>query len=179
MNHTNPTAAGTQPGSTDAVDAIVGLTPSDPLHAVRHARHKVVHATQGSYDLFFDPASQGLPIQERLLVAWHASLLSRSDALARHYRDALDAYTIDAATLSAIEGGQIDSLPPSRLRAMLIFTRKLILKPIEGDKAALEQLRDAGMATADIVTLAQLVAFLSYQIRLVAGLAAMKALESL
>lgn len=179
MNDNYPSTTRARPGSTDAVDAIVGLTPSDPLFAIRHARHKVVHATQGSYELFFDPSSQGLPIQERLLVAWHASLLSRSDALARHYRDALDRYASDAEAMAAIEGGRVDSLPPSRLRAMLIFTRKLILKPVEGDQAALEQLRDAGMATADIVTLAQLVAFLSYQIRLVAGLSAMKALESL
>ncbi len=179
MNDITSPAAGVQADSGDAVDAIVGLTPADPLYGVRHARHKVVDATQGSYELFFDPSSQGLPIQERLLVAWHASLLSRSGALARHYRDALADRNVEARVMAAIESGRVDGLPPSRLRAMLIFTQKLILKPVDGDKAALEQLRDAGMATADIVTLAQLVAFLSYQIRLVAGLSAMKALESL
>lgn len=179
MNDITSPAARVEADSGDAVDAIVGLTPADPLYGVRHARHKVVHATQGSYELFFDPASQGLPIQERLLVAWHASLLSRSAALARHYRDALANQGVEAPVMAAIEGGRADGLPPSRLRAMLIFTQKLILKPVDGDRAALEQLRDAGMATADIVTLAQLVAFLSYQIRLVAGLSAMKALESL
>ncbi|MFW7340940.1 CMD domain protein [Pollutimonas sp. H1-120] len=179
MNDITSPAAGAQTGPGDAVDAIVGLTPADPLYGVRHARHKVVHATQGSYELFFDPSSQGLPIQERLLVAWHASILSRSVALTQHYRDALADHVVDASAIAAIEGGRVDDLPPSRLRAMLIFTGKLILKPVDGDKAALEQLRDAGMATPDIVTLAQLVAFLSYQIRLVAGLSAMKALESL
>jgi len=179
MSSTPPSAVRNQPATSDVVDAIVGLTQDDALYATRHARQKVVHATQGSYELFFDPAGVGLPVQERLLVALHASLLSRSAALAQHYRDALADHAADPLDMAGIEEGRADSLPPSRLRAMLIFTQKLILKPVEGDKAALEQLRDAGMATADIVTLAQLVAFLSYQIRLVAGLSAMKALESL
>jgi CMD domain protein len=179
MNDTTPPTAPEQSAATDAVDAIVGLTQHDPLYAIRHARQKVVHATQGSYELFFDPASGGLTIQERLLVAWHASLLSRSAALAGHYRNKLADHAVHAEVVAAIEDGRVDGLPPSRLRAMLVFTQTLILKPVEGDKAALERLRDAGMETADIVTLAQLVAFLSYQIRLVAGLSAMKALESL
>jgi len=173
----------------------VGLQASDPLHATRHARKKVVDATQASYDLFFRPGDvrpgdvrpghvrpgrvrpgdAGLPLAERLLVALHASLLSGSDALARHYRAALAEAGADPQALAAVEAGCEADLPATRLREMLLFTRKLILRPVEGDEAALRRLKDAGMATPDIVTLAQLVAFLSYQIRLAAGLAAMKA----
>lgn len=162
----------------DVIDAVVGLNEGDPLFAVRHARDKVSSATQASYDLFFGQDSAALPIQDRLLVAWYASLLSRSDALAQHYGQKLDAYRLDAALLDAIRRDALDELAPTRLSAMLTFTRKLITRPVEGDEAALRQLTDAGIATADVVTLAQLVAFLSYQIRLAAGLAAMKALEA-
>ena len=170
---------GTQVKTDDVIDAIVGLDSSHPLYATRHARKKVVEATQGSYDLFFRPGDAGLPLEERLLVALHASLLSGSAPLAEHYRDALAGQGVDPAALAAVEAGSETELPASRLREMLLFTRKLILKPIEGDQAALRLLKDdAGMATPDIVTLAQLVAFLSYQIRLAAGLMAMKAWES-
>ncbi len=169
------TMAGAPAGTGDVIDAIVGLQASDPLHATRHARKKVVDATQASYDLFFRPGDAGLPLAERLLVALHASLLSGSDALARHYRAALAEAGADPQALAAVEAGCEADLPATRLREMLLFTRKLILRPVEGDEAALRRLKDAGMATPDIVTLAQLVAFLSYQIRLAAGLAAMKA----
>lgn len=179
------TTAGAPAGTGDVIDAIVGLQASDPLHATRHARKKVVDATQASYDLFFRPGDvrpghvrpgdAGLPLAERLLVALHASLLSGSDALARHYRAALAEAGADPQALAAVEAGCEADLPATRLREMLLFTRKLILRPVEGDEAALRRLKDAGMATPDIVTLAQLVAFLSYQIRLAAGLAAMKA----
>ncbi|HWL29276.1 MAG TPA: CMD domain protein, partial [Burkholderiaceae bacterium] len=122
--------------------------------------------------------SAAFPVHERLAVAWYASLLSRSESLARHYEQKLDASKLDATVLDAIRRDALDTLAPTRLSAMLAFTRKLITRPVEGDEAALQALTHAGIATADVVTLAQLVAFLSYQIRLAAGLAAMKALEA-
>ena len=61
---------------------------------------------------------------------------------------------------------------------MLEFTRKLIENPVEGDEAALKTLPAAGVSTPAVVTLSQLIAFLSYQTRLVAGLVAMKDLEA-
>lgn len=182
MQNLNTSAAAPAPAATgqgaDFIDTIVGLSPGDALYTTRHARQKVSAATQASHALFFGPDSAGLPVQERLLVAYYASVLSRSEALATHYRNALAPHTPDAALIDAVASDAIDALPADRLKAMLEFTRTLILKPVEGDKEALQQLQAAGVETPDVVTLAQLVAFLSYQIRLVAGLSAMKAWES-
>jgi uncharacterized protein YciW len=58
---------------------------------------------------------------------------------------------------------------------MLTFAATLTTDPRLGDRAALQALRDTGLADAAIVALAQLVAFLSYQLRVVAGLQAMRA----
>lgn len=162
----------------DVMDAVTGLTPSDPLYATRHQRAKVSEAMQKSYDLFFDATAQGLTIGERLLVAVYACRLSKMQALESHYRRVLADQAPDAAALAAVDAGRIETLQSPRLVAMLDFTRKLILKPVEGDKKALEPMQAAGIATPDIVTLAQLIAFLSYQIRVAAGLRALKAMES-
>lgn len=178
QNLNTSAAAADMAQGIDVLDAMVGLKPGDALYATRHARQKVSAATQASYALFFNPDSAGLPIQERLLVAYYACVLSRSEQLAAHYRDALAVYASDAAMIAAVESDAIAALPASRLKTMLEFTRKLILNPVEGDEAALKQLHAAGVRTADVVTLAQLVAFLSYQIRVVAALNAMKAWES-
>jgi CMD domain protein len=58
----------------------------------------------------------------------------------------------------------------SRLAAALEHAHLLVFHPRDASPAALQKLLDAGWSTTDIVTLSQLVAFLSFQIRVVAGL---------
>ena len=58
----------------------------------------------------------------------------------------------------------------SRLAAALDHMHLLVLHPRDAAPAALQALLDAGWSTTDIVTLSQIAAFLSFQIRVVAGL---------
>ena len=158
----------------DVVDQIAGLEDGSATHALRHAREKVATATQGSYDALFDADLPGLTLGERLLVALYACRLTPAPELAEHYRARLANTPVDADALQAVDHGDIDTLTDARLRAILAFTRTLVERPIEGDRDALLRLPAAGLATADVVTLAQLIAFLSYQTRLVAGLRALR-----
>jgi len=158
----------------DVVDQVAGLNDGSATHALRHAREKVATATQGSYDALFGPALPGLTLGERLLVALYACRLTPAPELAEHYRARLADTPVDANALQAVEHGDVDTLADPRLRAILTFTRTLIERPIEGDRDALLRLPAGGLATADVVTLAQLIAFLSYQTRLVAGLRALR-----
>ncbi|NUO87043.1 MAG: CMD domain protein, partial [Cupriavidus sp.] len=107
----------------------------------------------------------------------NAARLTPSPALAAHYQGRLEQLGTDAGQVRAAAGGTPADIADPRLRAMLEFTRKLIEKPVEGDRAALLALPAAGLSTPAVVTLAQLVAFLSYQVRLLAGLDALKALN--
>ncbi|QRM27724.1 CMD domain protein [Microvirga sp. VF16] len=61
----------------------------------------------------------------------------------------------------------------SRLVAGLQHAHLLVFHPRDASPAALQRLLDAGWSTTDVVTLSQLVAFLSFQIRVVAGLRAL------
>ncbi|BET11270.1 hypothetical protein THI4931_23120 [Pandoraea sputorum] len=160
----------------DLVDRVAGLTQGTATHTLRHARDKVAVATQGSYDGLFDPALEGLSLVERLLVGLYASRLTPSPALAAHYRAELSKHDVDAAQLKAAESGSPDDVTDARLHAILTFTRTLIENPVAGDKEALHKLPAAGLTTPAVVALAQLIAFLSYQTRLVAGLQALKQL---
>jgi CMD domain protein len=65
-----------------------------------------------------------------------------------------------------------------RLSAALQHAHLLVFHPRDASAAALQHLLDAGWSTTDIVTLAQLVSFLSFQIRLVIGLHALMAVAS-
>lgn len=163
--------------STDIVDRIAGLTPGSSTHATRHKREKVAAATQRSYEALFDPALPDLSLTERLLVGLYACTLSNASGLATHYAERLASINADRAVIDQIARGSIDTQEP-RLLAMLTFTRTLIEAPVDGDRSALERLPAAGIPTPAVVALAQLIAFLSYQIRLTAGLRALQALNA-
>ena len=57
-----------------------------------------------------------------------------------------------------------------RLAAAFEHVHMLVFHPRDAEPAALQALLDAGWSTTDIVTLSQIVAFLSFQIRVVIGL---------
>ena len=58
----------------------------------------------------------------------------------------------------------------ARLTAALDHAHLLIFHPRDAAPASLQALLDAGWSTTDIVTLSQIIAFLSFQIRVAAGL---------
>ena len=150
------------PDAFDVIDHAAGLAPGDPLHAARRFRAKVVEATQASHDALLLQPVEGLSPADRLRVATHVCTLAGATSLERHDADRLaDAPDRDEPSSPA-------------LPAMLTFAGALTTDPRLGDRAAIDRLRDAGLGDAAIVALAQLVAFLSYQLRVVAGLAAMK-----
>ena len=62
-----------------------------------------------------------------------------------------------------------------RLSAAFEHAHMLVLHPRDAAPPSLQELLNAGWSTTDIVTLSQLVSFLSFQIRVVAGLKAMTA----
>ncbi len=175
MTVTTASTTGAADAHDDLVDRLAGLAPGDPLHTVRHARDKVAVATQGSYDALFDPALPDLTLAERLAVALMACRLTPAPALAEHYRIRLAGAGTDPSLLDAADRCAPDAAADPRQRAMLQFTRTLIERPIDGDRAALLKLPAAGLGVPAVVALAQLIAFLSYQVRLVAGLQAMRA----
>jgi uncharacterized protein YciW len=162
--------------AVDVIDAAVPLAPDQATWALRRQRDKVVSATQGSYDAMFSPAVEGLSVTERLLVALHACCVSKAGSLAAHYRDRLAAEGADSGVIEAVDSGK--PVADARLRAVLAFTGKLIERPIEGDRAAVQSLADSGLSTPAIVAMSQLIAFLSYQIRVAAGLKALAAAEA-
>jgi CMD domain protein len=63
----------------------------------------------------------------------------------------------------------------ARLAAALEHAHLLVFRPRDANPAAMQALLDAGWSSNGIVTLSQLVAFLSFQVRSVAGLRALGA----
>ena len=164
----------TTTSSTDLIDSLVPLAPGSSTHAVRHQRDKVVSATQGSHDSLFDPELPGLSLAERLLTALAIAAQSGSAALQAHYHGRLQALPLGPAEQAALAAQQPTG--DARLDTVLGYARLLALRPVAGDRDALLRLPAAGLTTPAVVALAQLIAFVAYQVRVVAGLQALAAL---
>ena len=146
----------------DVIDSAAGLAPGHPVHSARRFRSNVVQATQASHDAILLQPVPGLPVADRLRVAVFACVAAGAPELAQHYRNLLQ--TRPEAQQPA----------PPNLAALQHFAAALIADPRSGDRAAIAALKSAGLEDAAIVALAQLVAFLSYQTRVVAGLKALR-----
>jgi CMD domain protein len=76
----------------------------------------------------------------------------------------------DTAGLSYRVGAATRRTLGPRLAAAFEHVHMLVYHPRDAAPAALQALLDAGWSTTDVVTLSQIVAFLSFQIRVVTGL---------
>lgn len=153
--------------TTDIVDAAAGLAPDSPVVALRRQREAFVRHTQGSHDVLITPADPGgVSLVERAAAALRVASIERDDALVAHYRARLRDIGADVAAIEAMQ------VPP-RLAAILRHVALVTTAPGSAAQADLAALRDAGLTPRDVVVLAQIVAFVSCQVRVVAGLRAL------
>jgi uncharacterized peroxidase-related enzyme len=159
---TTRTDSGPAAAAADVIDTAAGLGPDAALQTARCFRSTVVDATQASHEALLYETVPGLSTADRLRVAVHCCEAAEAHQMAAHYRALL------------VQQPAADASTPA-LPAMLTWAGLLTTDPRRGDREALQTLRAAGLADPAIVALAQLVAFLSYQTRVVAGLVAMEA----
>ncbi|WOD16089.1 CMD domain protein [Paraburkholderia kirstenboschensis] len=163
--------------TADVVSQLSGLAADGDVAALRAARAEATRYTQGSYDALFSPDVVGLTLDERLYAAWYAAWLTPSVDAARFYRERLLTESHDRATHAAALDRIVASGPAAvddtRLAAILAHTHLLITRAAIAGPKELSTLQAAGLTTPAIVALSQLMAFVSYQVRLVATLRAM------
>ena len=184
----------------DVIDALVGIAPGSPLDAIRARRPEARAQAQATYRALFAPDAPGnVTSQERFAVGSFVAALHGDAAVAAFYAARLTASAalreaVDAVIAEARAQGPYGSYPAGplsredtagpvyrvgaatrrglgqRLTAAFEHVHLLVFHPRDATSTALQALLDAGWSTTDIVTLSQIVAFLSFQIRVVAGL---------
>jgi uncharacterized protein YciW len=108
----------------------------------------------------------GVSLIERAAAALRVASIERDAALVAHYRKRLLEIGADGAAIEAMD------VSP-RLRAILRHVSLITTAPGSATRSDLEALRHVGLAERDIVVVAQIVAFVTYQVRVVAGLRAL------
>ena len=158
-------------GTTDVIDHLLGITPGSKLAELRAARPVLVKATQGSHEALFEPEDLGgVSHRERDGLALRIAVLTPSPELVGWHRERLSAQGEDAATIAAFEQGPDGVGLTPREVALMRHADILANTPGDASPEAIAALRAAGFGPRDIVTLSQLIAFVSFQARLLVGL---------
>jgi CMD domain protein len=187
----------------DVIDHLAGIAPGSALSAIRDGRAQARENAQNSFlALFATTETQEMGTEERFAVAAFICALHGDGRARGFYAAPLPAPLASAVAAAAERGagqgpygeypsaalagenqpGPVLTLDPparaalgARLAAALEHTHMLILHPRDAAAGDLQRLLDAGWSSTGIVTLSQLVAFLSFQLRVVAGLRALAA----
>lgn len=140
----------------DVIADLAGVEPGSPLADLRAQRSEATTHAQGSYDALFSKPAGALSEFERLAAAHHVATVHAAAEAADHYRPHL-----------ADVGQPSDS---TRVQAIVRHADLLATRPADARPENLQALSDAGLSTAEIVSLSQVIAFVSFQVRVIAGL---------
>jgi uncharacterized protein YciW len=150
--------------TSDVMDSLADLESDSPLCLLRRERPDVVHHTQGIEAALFHPSSDGgLSPVARAAAAFRIAELLRDPVLIAHYK----------ARLAAMPGKNPDPAN-SRRMAILAHVERLTLDPDSARRIHLDELSAAGLTPQAIVALSELVAYVNYQVRVLAGLRMLK-----
>lgn len=155
----------------DVIDALVGISSESALATLRRQRPEVVQYAQSSYETLMQATdAAGFSLVERGQAALRVAVLTENPRLIAHYRDYLSQLGQDASAIEAIERFPKGAQLSPRLSAMLHHVDLLTHQPAAATSADVATLQAAGFSTRNIVTMSQLIAFLSFQTRIVTAL---------
>jgi uncharacterized protein YciW len=161
---------------SDIVLNIAGIEPGSRLAAAIHARANIFELTQKTHDAALCPAEPGgLSHALRAAHAVRIARLNGDQDFERHFAELLEQAGADTATQHVADLG-FDGGGNARTKALIRHVDLVAADPKSASGSDIELLRQAGVPDADIVRLSELIAFVSYQIRVVAGLKLMRAL---
>jgi uncharacterized protein YciW len=142
-----------------------GITAGSPLTAVLNLRSEILELTENSHQASLRPNQTGsLTQSERAGLACRMTKRNNDPALTRHYESMFGVGSQQIAN-TGFDGGD-----DARLKAIIRHTDLVTLNPKEAAAADITALQAVGLDDADIVRLSELIAFISYQVRVVAGL---------
>jgi uncharacterized protein YciW len=146
-------------GNPDVMDTLAGLPDGSAIAELRRQRPDVVRHLQGSDDAIFAPAHHGgFTRPEREAAALRVATLLRDSALEEHYQRRLVAL------------GETNPLTGARGETILAHIDCVTMTPDSATQADLDRLRAAGLTPHAIVSLSQLIAYVNFQSRVLAGL---------
>jgi uncharacterized protein YciW len=155
----------------DVIDAVLELEKFPHILKLREQRAKMKYLTQTSYGAAIHPVEpRHFSHDLRAALAARMAGLWKATELRAHYLNLLakagSATDLHSVADPAFTPDESDKC----LAAILAHVDLVTLSPREATRANIEKLEAAGLDDGDIVTLAGIIAFVNYQVLVVAGL---------
>jgi alkylhydroperoxidase domain protein/CMD domain protein len=156
----------------DVLNALLHIEDGSSLAELRAQRPEATGHTQGTYRALFDaPSATAVTPAERFATALRVAAVHQEPALIDHYAARLRATPgVSDALIDAVQAGSESAGLDARLRAILTHVDLLVIRPAAATPADLKALQSAGLTGPEVVTVSQIIAFTSYQIRVFVGL---------
>lgn len=150
------------------IETLVSVRPGTALAAAMEKRAEILRLSEAAHDAVLLPRDPGgLSHGLRAALAARMARQNRNPALASHY-DTLVARAGEPATASLADPRTNGAEP--RIAEIVRHADRLTVAPRDATRAHVDALRQVGLTDADIVRLAELAAFVNYQVRVIAGL---------
>ena len=163
------------PVPSDVINELAGVDAESRLGKMRADRIETFEFAQGSFLALLEPGDPaGVSRLERESIALRVATLERSQALIDFHTDRLLAQGADESYIASIVDFPEGFKGDDRLRAIVKHVDLLTCSSRNGSPGAIANLKAAGLTDRDIVTVSQLIAYLSYEIRLIATLRALQ-----
>ncbi len=149
------------------IEEIVDARPNSDLAEALAHRAEILRLSQSTHDAVLFPQSPGA-LSHGLRAALAARMARQYELpkLAEHYEELIQ-QSRDNDELH-------DAGTDAQAAAIVAHSDLLTLRPRDATKADIEKLKTSGMGEPDIVRLAELAAFISYQARVIKGPQALK-----
>ena len=157
----------------DLIEWLAGIMPGSDLASLRAERAAIRTHTDGAFKELVSPAEPGgVSLVERAALAWRVARLENNGGLATFYWVVFDGLASAAESRIAADGPADGE--GGRFASLLRYGDKVAAHPGQVTQADIDALSAHGLSPQDIVAVTQLVAFVPFQVRLLAGLRAMK-----
>lgn len=153
---------------SDAIDRVVGLMPEDALALTRRQRPEFVNGAEQCLQSVLAPQDdQGLAVDLRLALALRIATLNNDTALVQDYQAQLAQYQ-PSASLVSLSRGEHNLEGP--LATLARHADMVSASPTQATEAHIRLLEQAGFSNPQIVAVSELIAFVNFQTRVIAGL---------
>jgi len=154
----------------DLIDGLLGLGAGSPLAALRRRRPEALRHAEGAHRELLTPEDPGnVSPTERAALALRVALREGEWDLAATFRAMLAGEDEALMLAEDLTGAPMEGRPATLLR----YADTVAATPEAVTQATIDALSAMGLDARDVVAVTQLVAFVPYQVRLLAGLRAM------
>lgn len=138
----------------DLINFLTNVTPDSSLANIRKERSVATDNTQASFDAIFAASSALLSNDVKYDFASQVAIITGSPTLAEFYRQLIESKpSVDSPAIQAAKE----------------YLQTLTQSPKQTHFQLIEQLQNSGWQESDIVLLAQLITYVTYQARLIEG----------